>query len=607
MILRQESQLRSLFRFLEIPYTITDEKELSDIMSQLPNPKTLQSSSKKLGMAVGTIGLFKDGNTGRNKFLGAIATGASIATNFYSMFAPDKFTKINFKAPNRNTVYEDYQGTLSFTNVEVWASTAPFDVTRNTLDLITYAAGNIPLVGHTYAAATFIGQKAYNKLLDEISKGVCAKIGGKIHGPIRLSRDYLNIKEKNQQNPVFEQSSYNSFKPKRIGATKIVVQPDSSKFGGKIIYKNHDLEVKEVDVSLTPGIIFVEKTGTEETVEVKVLAEEPSKNLDFDISSGTITSKEVSEFASQHGKEAWYTIKIKTPAKKSEFPVNYSAEWAGQKLPGAVNRITTGEIRFRKPKLKISYSQLCTSPGDRVSFQAVLEEYNPPYADIKWSSTGGSIANIGEFDSEWIAPKAGIYSITASLKTNKDQVVSDAISYKVSDKCNLDVTLKYSNVMYNEDAILLYKQEYTFDLNLQDILNKPHTIEPEIKEEGFIPNIGNKETIIKPKFQFLVEEREDRYMIHMCQLSSRMITSGAVAELLFAGHLAAYVISPKYPNGEKNLLEECIINKHPLFVATIFEVKKTKDGGVETTSFEHIDRDVTYWETRHRLIWKKNK
>ena len=296
---------------------------------------------------------------------------------------------------------------MSFTDVEVWASTTPFDMTRNTLDLITYAAGNIPLVGNAYAAATFIGQQAYNKLLDEISKGVCAKIGGKIHGPIRLSRDYLNIKEKNQQNPVFEQSSYNSFKPERIGTTKIVVQPNLTKFGGKIIYKNHDLEVKEVDVSLTPGIIFVEKTGTEETVEVKVLAEEPSKNLDFDISSGTITSKEVSEFASQHGKGAWHTIKIKTPAKEGEFPVKYSAEWAGQRLPGAVNRITTGEIRFREPEIKIKRTQKCVELGAKVKFVAELKEYSPAYADIKWSASGGSIVNTGEFTAEWTTPKKG--------------------------------------------------------------------------------------------------------------------------------------------------------------------------------------------------------
>lgn len=317
---------------------------------------------------------------------------------------------------------------LHWSGAEVTAKGKDFNLAALTGKVVVKLVGMVPGLGLSVRFFRGFTPDALNKLIDNVTSGVCSKIQAPLYGPISVD-DALFTNAKIIGNTVKLINRHDQYIGTKIGNSTLRVSLEDEKFNEPpdSNFRDFLIEVEPIDISVIPSFTRVETPGDIVTISATATNATGNPTL-FKVrpSAGSVT-------ANQGSRDL--VVQLTTPTNHNQYPVEVEFRWLGRKLPPLTSPPrTTIAIVDTTGKVDIAPDSACLVAGNTLQLSAELQGFAPGNRGITWSTTGGRITNVSGLTATLVAPGTpGPVQVTATA--NADPTVSDTIEYAVSKTC----------------------------------------------------------------------------------------------------------------------------------------------------------------------------
>ena len=310
----------------------------------------------------------------------------------------------------------------------VAAEGSRFNITRAALQSLVAVLGVVPgPVGTAVTAAGAFAPNAVNGAIDSFAEGSCFQIAAPRYGPIDVSDEQWTASE---VSGVFTDFDHRRYYATDLGAGEVKVRLRSEQFGVSGDFEQAaTLQAVPIQISTSTDKVFVAEPGEVVELQATVINADTTQD-DFQL----VAHGAIGEVLATNRDGQFFTVRIKTNEDREVYPFELEFIAANTTLPlGSGQR--SKRVRFDvRGSLDITPDDACLLPGQTLDVSAEIKGFQPGNDGVRWSASGGSLADETALDTVFTAPQS-LGVVTLEIVSTTDGEVSDTVNYTVSAQC----------------------------------------------------------------------------------------------------------------------------------------------------------------------------
>lgn len=365
--------------------------------------------------------------------------GASVGTWALSMeilsgLLPSNLDKLEFDFEKDLYLEDDKDLSGSWENVLLYTSSNGWDASTTLYQLLlkkATAGVSKRWIDSRYSSeATEKASKLFGGLTSKSVVGIGNDLNGNQEGPLvvppcdfggtdisdeEYSRgyfeDHFNAPAEVVKNGVFQVID--------VGEATLVVEAIKEKFALKTISESELVEIKEIEISVTPDWI---EADPEEVLNFEVTVENANDpSVEFSLYPEAGHQMKVKRIS-----DGEYIVGVKVSSNEDDFPTMLTAESISETglraLPDSPPRVAIADVKLKNAGITVTPGSACVKPGETEQFEATI--HHPDYKKVEWKVSEGSITKDGLFTAS--DAEAGTEVIIEAMAAKNNKVMGVA-------------------------------------------------------------------------------------------------------------------------------------------------------------------------------------